>query len=45
MKALLRLIADLGGGGEISAPDNVFDRFRADARASAANPETRKEER
>jgi hypothetical protein len=45
MKALLRLIPGVGGEGEISAPDSVFDRVRADARAAPDNATTGEEKR
>jgi hypothetical protein len=40
MKALLRMIPGIGGGAEIRAPDDVFDRVRADASAPSDNPDT-----
>jgi hypothetical protein len=45
MKALLRLIPGLRGEGEISAPDSVFDRVRAEASAPTSNPGTDEEKR
>ena len=45
MKALLRLIPGIGGEREISAPDSVFDRVRADASAPTSKPERGKEKR
>jgi hypothetical protein len=40
MKALLRIIAGVGGGAEIRTPDGVFDRVRAEASGTSDDSDT-----